>query len=379
MKKYIYADNAATTAIDENVLQSMQQYLRNEYGNASQPYSFGRTAKKAINDSRSVIASCIGAKAEEIFFTSCGTESDNWVIKNSFPYSSIITSCIEHHAILNACKAVSNNTEVVKLTVDRSGLVSLRDLDEALRNTVDDSRVLVSIMTANNEIGTIQPIKQLAEISHSHGAIFHTDAVQAVGHIKINVDEMGVDMLSASAHKFNGPKGIGFLYVRKGTAISPFIDGGLQENGMRAGTENVASIVGMATALKNNTNMLEASSKYIYELETRLIQRLEASDVEYIRNGSINHIPGNISISFKNGDGEMILHRMDLKGICISTGSACDSVRTQISHVIKSISVDPDYANGTIRISLGKNNTFEEVDTIAKELIGIVHSSCSHK
>lgn len=372
MKQFIYADNAATTKIDDAAFEAMKPYFLEEYGNPSQPYSFGRVANRAINESRKIIASCIGASPKEIYFTSGGTESNNWVIKNPLCYNTIITSCIEHHAILKACETVSNRTEIKTLKVNNQGVIDLNDLDNALKDSSGNRAILVSIMTANNEIGTIQPIAQIADIVHSRGAIFHTDAVQAVGHISIDVDKMGIDMLSASAHKFNGPKGIGFLYIKNGIAINPLIDGGSQENGMRAGTEAVASIVGMAEALKNNIDNLELNTHYVQNLEKCLIEKLESANLDFVRNGSNNRIPGNISVSFKNCDGEMILHRMDLKGICISTGSACDSVNTQVSHVIKSIGLDSVYANGTIRISLGKNNTMEDVDTISSELISII-------
>lgn len=374
MKKMIFADNAATTAIDEDALQKMMLWLKEEYGNASQPYSFGSKAKKAITESRQIIASCIGAKSEEIFFTSCGTESDNWVIKN-FANKTIITTNIEHHAILNSCKAISSNTKIVYLQADKNGLVNSSDLDESLSLLSNKpGSVLVSIMTANNEIGTIQPIKELAEVAHAHGAIFHTDAVQAIGHIHMDVKEMNIDLLSASAHKFNGPKGIGFLFIKEGVSLLPLLDGGSQECGLRAGTENVASIVGMAVALKKNTDNIECNHKKTLALEQQLIFRLQSAGLDFIRNGHDYHIPGNISLSFRDRDGEMILHRMDLKGICISTGSACDSVNAQISHVIRAIGLDRQYAQGTIRISLGKNNTAEEVDTIATELIRLLQS-----
>ena len=374
MKKMIFADNAATTAIDEEALQKMMLWLKDEYGNASQPYSFGSKAKKAINESRQIIASCIGANSEEIFFTSCGTESDNWVIKN-FANKTIITTNIEHHAILNSCKSISSGTKILYLQADEKGLVNSCELDKTLSLLPNNhGPVLVSIMTANNEIGTIQPIKELAEIAHAHGALFHTDAVQAIGHIHMDVNEMNIDLLSASAHKFNGPKGIGFLFVKKGLSLLPLLDGGSQECGMRAGTENVASIVGMAIALKKNTDNIERNQNKLLDLEHRLIHSLHSAGLDFIRNGHDYHIPGNISLSFKNRDGEMILHRMDLKGICISTGSACDSINTQISHVIKAIGLDSQYAQGTIRISLGKNNTTEEVDTIATELIRLLQS-----
>ena len=378
MKSFIYADNAATTRLDDKALSSMMPFLTEEYGNSSQPYTFGRYSKKALSEARTRIASCIGADAKEIYFTSGGTESNNWVIKSLVEQKSIdviITSCIEHHSVLNSCDAVSNFVKVIKLPVNKHGEVSCNTLKSALELEVnkhsDTCRVLVSIMTANNEIGTIEPIKELAEISHSYGALFHTDAVQAIGHIDINVVDLGVDFLSASAHKFNGPKGTGFLYVRQGVELNPYIDGGAQESSKRAGTENVASVVGMSIALQNNIANLADNMSYISRLDEMLLQQLNESHLDYVKNGSDNHIPGNISLSIKNSDGEMLLHRLDLKGICISTGSACDSVNTQVSHVIKAIGVDPEYSKGTIRISLGKYNSVDDIKTIVKELINV--------
>lgn len=243
---------------------------------------------------------------------------------------------------------------------------------ENLKNNITDKSRLVSVMYANNEIGSIQPIQELCEVAHSYGVLFHTDAVQAVGHVKINVHELGIDFLSASAHKFNGPKGIGFIYARKGVQLFPYADGGTQENGKRAGTENVASIVGMATALKSNYDDLEKNQKHILNLERRLIAQLNESKIIYKRNGGKNTLPGIISLSFPGADGETIMHRMDLMGISISTGSACDSVNTEISHVLQAVKLDKTFAKGTVRISLGKNNTDDEVDKIAYSLIKIL-------
>lgn len=366
----IYADNAATTQLDIDAFEAMKPFLLQHYGNASQPYSFGVEAKKALKQARRKIAECIGADPEEIFFTSCGTESDNWAVKmGAADGRRIITSVIEHHAILNSCSAMEKRgVPVSYLQVNDHGEV----LPEVLENIIGDDVGLVSVMMANNEIGTIQPIKELAEIAHRHHALFHTDAVQAVGHIHIDAHDLGVDMLSASAHKFNGPKGIGFLYVKKGTKLTAFVDGGMQESGMRAGTENIASIIAMAVALENNCSNLLINKNHLYSLEALLIRRLDEVGVDYIRNGGESHIPGNINLSIKGKEGEMILHRMDLKGICISTGSACDSVNTEISHVIRAIEVPDEFAIGTIRISLGKTNTNEEVDAIADALIQIV-------
>lgn len=371
MEQLIYADNAATTKLDIDAFEAMKPYLLTEYGNASQPYSFARPAKKALKDARETIARCIGALPEEIYFTSGGTESDNWAIKGSVftdeNKRATITSQIEHHAILNACASIERlGYPVAYLPVDATGTVAV----DSLNTFITDRTRLVSVMFSNNEIGSIQPIQDLCSIAHEHGALFHTDAVQAVGHIKINVHGLGIDMLSSSAHKFNGPKGIGFLYIYKGTQISSLNDGGSQEFGMRAGTENVASIIGMAVALKKNCDEMEKTTSRIKQLEKLLIDGLNG--MEYRRNGSPNHVPGNISLSFPGFDGEAILHRMDLCGISISTGSACDSVNTQISHVLKAIDLDEVYAKGTIRISLGKYNTDEDAIEIAKALRKIV-------
>lgn len=368
----IYADNAATTALEPNAFEAMKPYLLSEYGNPSQPYSFSRTAKKALKEARETIASCIGALPEEIVFTSGGTESDNWAIKGSAFADSekkaMITSAIEHHAVLNSCRAIEKlGFPVAYLPVSCDGLVD----PNTLTHFITENTRLVSVMTVNNELGTIQSVKELAEIAHQYGAIFHTDAVQAVGHIEIEVKSLGVDLLSASAHKFNGPRGIGFLYVRPGTKLVPFLDGGQQEHGMRAGTENVAAIVGMATALKTNVDEIERNRNHILLLESQLLCALKNNDVRFIRNGS-NCIPGIISISFPGANAEAILHRLDLAGISISTGAACDSVNTEISHVLKAILLDPNYAKGTIRISLGKNNTSEDVNSIALALKKII-------
>ncbi len=378
MKQVIYADNAATTKLDSDAYKAMTEILQNEYGNPSQPYSFSRTAKKLISEARETIAECINASPDEIYFTSGGTESDNWALCGvvfSNPDKSIITSQIEHHAVLRTCEFLEKQKFPVKyLSVTQDGTV----LPETLKEQVSDTTSLVSIMLANNEVGTIQPIKELAKIAHFHGALFHTDAVQAVGHISVDVKELGVDMLSASAHKFNGPKGIGFIYIKRGTNIMPYMHGGSQEKGLRSGTENVASIVGMSIALKNNINN-PVKNDSLYREEQIFISRLEQCGIilgrDFLWNGNNrfgNHLPGLISLSFRGKDGESIMHRMDLKGISISTGAACDSVNTQVSHVIKAIQVPNEFAQGTIRISLGNNTTHEEVMAIADTLCDIL-------
>ena len=373
MKQIIYADNAATTRPGRDALDAMMPYLTEEYGNASQPYFFARPAKKAIASARETVAECIGAEPEEIFFTSGGTESDNWAVKSAlFANGSrreVITSKIEHHAVLNACRSLSElGISVNYLPVDSKGTVR----PETLRDMVSGNTWLVSVMLANNEIGTIEPVQELCDIAHEAGALFHTDAVQAVGHIRIDMKKLGVDMLSASAHKFNGMKGSGFLYIRNGVKIHQYADGGSQEHGQRAGTENVASIVAMAAALKKNCSRMAESAEKLHKLEKVLLGRLSEEGIDYIRNGSESHLPGNVNISIKGANGEMLLHRLDLKGICISTGSACDSVNQRVSHVIEAIGVPMEYAEGTVRITLGADNTEEEALEIADAIKGIL-------
>lgn len=373
MAKHIYADNAATTKLDSDAFEAMKPWLLDEYGNASQPYAFSRKPREALKSARETIAECIHALPEEIFFTSGGTESDNWAIKgtvfaNQDP-KPVITSAFEHHAVLHSCEAIERlGYPVAYLWPDETGTVT----PQILREVITDEIQLVSVMFANNELGTIQPIKELCEVAHAHNALFHTDAVQAVGHVELNVKELGVDMLSASAHKFNGPKGIGFLYLRKGVKLCPYVDGGAQESGLRAGTENIASIVGMATALKKNVSNLEANQQYVMSLEKSLLDKLGGCGVPFVRNGGNYALPGVISLSFEGKDGEAILHRMDLMGISISTGSACDSKNTEISHVLKAICLPENLAKGTIRISLSKNNTEEEIDAIVSAIRKIV-------
>lgn len=369
MKQYVYADNAATTKIDKIAYDAMTPYFLEEYGNASQPYVFSRTPKKALQEAREIIASCIGAFSDEIFFTSGGTESDNWAIKGVAMSDEgdhvIITSSFEHHAVLHSCAAMEKlGHRIVYLKPERTGEIS----PDALRREITEAIKLVSVMYANNEIGSIQPIKDLSDIAHEKGALFHTDAVQAVGHVDIDVHSLGIDMLSASAHKFNGMKGCGFLYLRKGCGLLPYADGGAQESGSRAGTENIPGIVAMAVALKNNCDHLEENRKKIMDLEKEFLNLLTETNIPFVRNGGRHILPGLLSLSFPGADGEAILHRMDLLGICISTGSACNSQDIEISHVLKAIELDEEYAKGTIRVSLGKYNTLEDVERIVKGL-----------
>lgn len=368
----IYADNAATTILDTDALAAMMPYLQSEYANASEPYSFARSAKTALRASKEAIAACINADPAEIFFTSGGTESDNWALKGvMYEYGdnrALITSQIEHHAILNSAAAIERmGYPVVYLPVNSDAVV----LPDALSRVITDSTKLVSVMFSNNEVGTVQPIKELAGIAHQHGALFHTDAVQALGHISIDVKALDIDMLSASAHKFNGPKGVGFLYIKKGTPIHPFNNGGAQEFGLRAGTENVAAIVGMAKALEKNCAEIPEFTAQMKMLEKCLLQKLDEAGADYKRNG-VNCAPGNISLSFKGHSGEAILHRLDLKKICVSTGSACDSQKTQISHVLQAMGLDEDYALGTIRVSFGRGNTMEDAAAVGDAIVSIL-------
>ena len=379
MKHSIYTDHAATSPLSPAAWEAMQPFMTDEFGNPSTLYSLARKPRKAVNAARESIARAIGALPEEIIFTSGGSESDNLAIKGTAfirygVQNRIITTAIEHHAVLNAARAMERfGFDTQYLSNDRRGIVSKDELSIMMGTDV----ALVSIMLANNEIGTIQPIQDLAQITHQTGALFHTDAVQAVGHIPIDVKKLGVDMLSASAHKFNGPKGVGFLYLRKGVQLIPLVDGGGQERGMRGGTENIAGIVGMAAALKEHTENMETETTQLRLLQMRLIDELNALNLDYMINGSNDKIPGNVSVSFAGVSGEMLLHRLDLMGIAVATGSACNSKETQISHVIRAIGVPEYYAEGTIRISFGPENTVEEAAIIARSIAKILMSNAS--
>ena len=367
MKRYVYADNAATTRLDPEAFEAMRPYLLDEFANASQPYSFSRTAKDALKGARNTIAQCINARPDEIFFTSGGTESDNWAIKGSVGAGqALVASSIEHHAVLNSCRAMERlGHPLFYVPPDRNALVSPAKLNAVMTEQVG----LVSVMFANNEVGAIEPVGALGRVAHEYGALFHTDAVQAVGHVKVDVKALDVDLLSASAHKFHGPKGIGFLYVKSGTPMRAYLDGGRQERGLRAGTENIASVVGMATALKNSCKTMQATADLLTTLENALLEGLYAAKLDFLRNAAeVDRLPGVISLSFPDADGEVILHRMDLLGVCVSTGAACDSEYVTVSHVLQAIGVPEEYARGTIRVSLGGNNTIRDVETIVSAL-----------
>ena len=370
MKSIIYADNAATTKLDKDAFNAMVPWLTEEYGNPSQPYSIARKPKLAISQARADIAKCINADEDEIFFTSGGTEGDNFILKGvGEKLGRIVTSEIEHHAVLNPCKTIAKTgVQINYLSPSTEGYIDKESLEIALKSNVG----LVSIMFANNEIGTIQPIKELCERAHAKGWLFHTDAVQAVGHIEIDVKDLDIDFLTASAHKFNGPKGIGFVYIKKGAPIYPLLEGGSQEKGVRAGTENVASIVGMATALTNNCKNIQISIKHLKYLETIFLDELNKHSIDFVVNGGKHKLPGLLSISFNEKDGEMLLHRLDLMGIMVSTGAACDSKTTQISHVLRAIKLNDKYAKGTVRISFGRHNTIEDAKKIALSIVKIL-------
>ena len=375
MKKLIYLDNAATTKTAPEVVEAMLPYFTEYYGNASTVYAFGEESKKAVTKGRDTIANALGAKPEEIYFTAGGSESDNWALKaTADAYQSkgrhIITSKIEHHAILHTCDYLEQHGfEITYLDVDENGRISLEDLEAAIR----PDTILVSIMFANNEIGTIEPVAEIGRIAHEHGVLFHTDAVQAFGQVPINVDEMNIDMLSSSGHKLNGPKGIGFLYIRKGVKIRSFIHGGAQERKRRAGTENVPGIVGFGKAVELAVaNMKERTDKEI-ELRDYLIGRIE-KEIPYVKvNGDrVKRLPNNVNVCFRFVEGESLLIMLDMKGICASSGSACTSGSLDPSHVLLAIGLPHEIAHGSLRQTLGADTTKEDVDTTVDELKKIV-------
>lgn len=373
--KTIYLDNAATTQTYPEVLDAMLPFFTEHYGNPSSIYSFAGEAGKAVDEARRTIASAIGADASEIYFTGGGSESDNWALKaTAEAYASkgkhIITSKIEHHAILHTCEWLAKyGIEVTYLDVDENGLVS----PEALKAAIRPDTILVSIMTANNEIGTIEPIAELGRIAHEAGALFHTDAVQAFGHIPINVDGMNIDMLSASGHKFNGPKGIGFMYIRKGVKIRSFIHGGSQERSRRAGTHNVPGIVGMAKAASLAVEQMNERMAYETKLRDHLIERV-LNEIPYVRlNGHrTNRLPNNANFCFRFIEGESMLILLDQNGICGSSGSACTSGSLDPSHVLLAIGLPHEIAHGSLRLTLSEKTTMEDIDFTVDKLKEII-------
>lgn len=375
MDKIIYLDNAATTKTAPEAVEAMLPYFTENYGNASSIYGLGAESKKAITKSRENIAKSLNADPSEIYFTAGGSESDNWaIVATAEAYANkgkhIITSKIEHHAVLHTCQYLEKKGyEVTYIDVDENGVLKLDELKKAIR----PDTILISIMFANNEIGTIQPVKEIGEIARENGILFHTDAVQAYAHVPIDVNELHIDMLSASGHKLNGPKGIGFLYIRKGVKIRSFVHGGAQERSRRAGTENVPGIVGLGVAVERAFAGLDERSKKEIELRDHLISRFE-KEVPYCRlNGDrVRRLPNNVNFSFQYIEGESMLIMLDMKGICASSGSACTSGSLDPSHVLLAIGLPHEIAHGSLRLTLSEENTIEEMDYVVDSVKEIV-------
>ena len=371
----IYLDNAATTSVSEEVFEAMKPYFCEQYSNPSAVYSFAGQSMKAVDEARARIAELIGAQPNEIYFTAGGSESDNWAIKaaaeaNAKKGKHIITSTIEHHAVLHTCQYLEKQGfEVTYVNVDEYGVVKLDELKAAIR----PDTILITIMAANNEIGTIQPLKEIGELAKEHGILFHTDAVQAYGHIPLNVDELGIDMLSASGHKFHGPKGIGFLYIRKGVRVGSFIHGGAQERSRRAGTLNTPGIVGVGAAAAQAARTLDENLKKETQLRDYLIRRV-LEEIPYSRlNGDpVKRLPGNANFCFRFIEGESLLILLDQKGICASSGSACTSGSLDPSHVLLAIGLPHEIAHGSLRLTLSEDTTKEDIDFTVDELKKIV-------
>ena len=371
----VYADNAATTQMSDSVLKAMMPLLTDIYGNPSSLHSVGQIAKEHLEAARETVAECIGADPKEIYFTSGGSEADNQAIRSAAYIGArkgkkhIISSKFEHHAVLHTLDALKKEGfTVTLLDVYSNGIVKPEDV----ANAITDETCLVTIMTANNEIGTIQPIAEIGKICKEKGVLFHTDAVQAVGHIPVNVKDMNCDMLSVSAHKFHGPKGVGFLYARKGILLTNIIYGGAQERNKRAGTENMASIVGMATAIKDATDHLQENAEKVAAMRNRLIDGLKGIERSRINGDLEHHLPGTLNMCFEGIEGESLLLLLDAKGICASSGSACTSGSLDPSHVLLSIGVPVEIAHGSLRLSISEYNTMEQMDHIVKSVPEVV-------
>ncbi|MFA5622785.1 MAG: cysteine desulfurase NifS [Candidatus Dojkabacteria bacterium] len=375
MSKTVYLDNSATTKIHPEVVESMMPYLTQLYGNASSIYRIGRESRKAVDSARDLVAKALGATSSEIFFTSGGTEADNWAIKgiafaNEKKGKHIITTNIEHHAVLHTCQYLEKiGFEVTYLPVKENGIVDVKDLESAIRKDT----ILISVMFANNEIGTIQPIKEIGEIAKEKGIYFHTDAVQAIGNIPIDVNTLNIDLLSLSGHKFNGPKGVGALYIRRGVNITNLLHGGAQERTKRAGTENVAGIVGLGKAIEIATKDIERKSIYLTKLRDMTINKLLTTIPDTILNGdSIKRLPGNVNVCFKYIEGESILLMLDMKGIYASSGSACTSGSLDPSHVLLAIGLPHEIAHGSLRLTFSTENTKKDIEYLLDILPPIV-------
>lgn len=375
MEKLIYMDNAATTSTAPEVVSAMLPFFTEYYGNPSSVYNFAQKSKMAIEDAREIIADSIGAaKSNEIYFTGGGSESDNWALKSAAfglrdKGNHIITTKIEHHAILNTCAYLEKNGfEITYLDVDSEGFVSLEDVE----NAITDKTILISVMFANNEIGTIEPVREIGKIAHKHGILFHTDAVQAMCHVPINVTEMNIDLLSASAHKFHGPKGVGFMYMKNSAKLEPFIHGGAQERARRAGTSNVPSIVGIGKAVKLALGTLDKDTHTIINMRNYIVDRIlgEIPDVTFDgpEIGSLKRLPSNMHFCFKDVSGDSLLIMLDMNGICASSGSACAAGSIDPSHVLLAIGRSKDEAKGALRLSIDKDLTKEDADYVIDAL-----------
>jgi len=371
----IYMDNAATTRVTEPVFEAMKPYFCETYGNPSSVHSFGREARKAVEEARRQVAQALGCESREIYFTGCGTESDNWAIRGAVyapknTRKTIVTTTIEHHAVLHTVEQLEKEGfKAVYVPVDEYGIVKMDEMEKA----INEDTAIVTVMAANNEIGTIQPIEEIAALAHKAGALFHTDAVQAIGSVKFNVKEMGIDMLSLSGHKFHAPKGVGVLYIRNGLRIQPFIRGGAQERAQRAGTENLASIIGLGKAIEIADANIEEHNKKLSEMRDHMISEILTRIPETRLNGHKDQrLPGNVNVSIRYIEGEALLLSLDLKGIAASSGSACTSGSLDPSHVLLAIGLPHEIAHGSLRLSLSDENTMEEVNTVVDELVKIV-------
>lgn len=371
----IYMDNAATTRVTEPVFEAMKPYFCEKFGNPMSVHSYGRESRRAVEEARRQVAAALNADSREIYFTGCGTESDNWALRGA-AYAkgntrrTLVTTTIEHHAILHTAEQLEKEGfKVVYVPVDEFGIVKLDEMEKAITEDV----FLVSVMTANNEIGTIQPIEEIARMAHAKGALFHTDAVQAIGSVKIDVKAMGIDLLSLSGHKFHAPKGVGALYMKNSVHIERLIRGGAQERTQRAGTENLASIVGLGKAIELATADIDAHNAKLIEMRDHMISEILARIPETRLNGDAKRrLPGNVNVSVRYIEGESLLLSLDLKGIAASSGSACTSGALDPSHVLLAIGLPHEIAHGSLRLTMNEENTMEEVDTVVKALVEIV-------
>lgn len=374
-EKVIYADNAATTRMSQTALQAMTECMHNIYGNPSSLHRTGQLAAEKLQEARETVAACLNAKPAEIYFTSGGSEADNQAILSAARFGArknkkhIISSKFEHHAVLHTLdKLAKEGFEITLLDVYEDGIVRLSDVEKALR----EDTALVTIMAANNEVGTIQPIREIGKLCHEKGVLFHTDAVQAVGHIPVDVEKMNVDFLSLSAHKFHGPKGVGVLYARKGVVLTNVIEGGAQERGKRAGTENIPAIVAMAAAMKESIDHLEENSEYVRKLRDKLIAGLSTVAHSKLNGDPVNRLPGNVNFCFEGIEGESLLLLLDRKGIEASSGSACTSGSLDPSHVLLALGLPHEVAHGSLRLTICEENTEEDVDAIIREVPKVV-------